>query len=90
MKSKVVAGILGILLGGWGIHKFYLGKVGAGILHILFWWTGIPTIIGVIEGIIYLVSDEKTFQQKYCKVTVDDIVDDERKEPSEDGQEKTE
>lgn len=36
MKSKIVAGIFGILLGSFGIHKFYLGKPVMGILYILF------------------------------------------------------
>ncbi len=66
MKSKVTAGVLALLLGAWGVHKFYLGKVGMGILYILFCWTGIPSIIALIEGIMYLVSDDETFQVKYC------------------------
>ena len=66
MKNKVVAGVLGILLGSFGVHKFYLGKIGWGIVYILFCWTGIPAIAGMIEGIIYLVTDEETFQVKYC------------------------
>lgn len=67
MKSKVIAGILGILLGYLGIHQFYLGKIGLGILCILFCWTGIPGIVGFIQGIMYLVMDEKEFEAKYCK-----------------------
>lgn len=66
MKNKVVAGILAILLGDLGIHKFYLGKIGWGIIYLLFCWTGIPAIIGLIEGIIYLCTDDETFQVKYC------------------------
>ncbi|MDE6275149.1 MAG: TM2 domain-containing protein [Clostridia bacterium] len=66
MKNKVVAGILAILLGDLGIHKFYLGKIGWGIVYLLFCWTGIPAIVGLIEGITYLVTDEETFQVKYC------------------------
>ncbi|NLP17266.1 MAG: NINE protein [Clostridiales bacterium] len=64
IKSKVVAGVLGILLGGLGIHKFYLGKVGMGILYLLFCWTYIPAIVGFIEGIIYLASNDHNFQVK--------------------------
>lgn len=64
VKNKVVAGLLGILLGGIGIHKFYLGKVGKGILYLLFCWTGIPAIVGFIEGIIYLCSSDENFQLK--------------------------
>ncbi len=66
MKNKYVAGILAILLGDLGIHKFYLGRIGSGILYLLFCWTGIPAIIGLIEGIIYLCTDEEKFQVKYC------------------------
>lgn len=64
IKSKIAAGILAILLGGWGIHKFYLGKVGMGIVYILFCWTGIPSLVGLIEGIIYLTSNDHNFQVK--------------------------
>lgn len=66
-KSKTTAGILAILLGGIGVHKFYLGRIGMGILYILFCWTYIPSIIGLIEGIIYLTSSEEKFYQKYVK-----------------------
>ena len=66
MKNKNVAGILAILLGDLGIHKFYLGKIGWGIVYLLFCWTGIPAIVGLIEGIIYLCTDDETFQVKYC------------------------
>lgn len=65
VKSKVVAGVLALLLGGLGIHKFYLGKIGMGILYLLFCWTGIPAIIGFIEGIIYLCSSDENFQLKH-------------------------
>jgi TM2 domain-containing membrane protein YozV len=64
-KSKVVAGILGILLGSFGIHKFYLGSIGKGILFLLFCWTGIPGLIGLIQGIIYLIEDEGKFHSRY-------------------------
>lgn len=66
-KNKVTAGILGILLGGIGVHKFYLGRVGAGIVYILFCWTGIPSIIGLIEGIIYLTATDEKFARDYVK-----------------------
>ena len=64
-KSKIAAGLLGIFLGGLGIHKFYLGKIGMGILYLLFCWTGIPSIVGFIEGIIYLCSNDENFQLKH-------------------------
>lgn len=60
-KSKTAAGLLAIFLGGIGVHKFYLRKPGMGILYILFCWTGIPALAGLIEGIIYLCSSDKDF-----------------------------
>lgn len=62
VKNKMAAGLLAIFLGCFGVHKFYLGKIGMGILYVLFFWTGIPAIIGFIEGIIYLCSNDENFQ----------------------------
>lgn len=65
VKSKVAAGLLAIFLGGIGVHKFYMGKIGMGILYLLFCWTGIPACVGFIEGIIYLCSNDENFQLKH-------------------------
>jgi len=64
IRSKIAAGLLGIILGGIGAHKFYLGKSGLGILYLLLCWTGIPSCIGFIEGIVYLTSSDHVFQIK--------------------------
>lgn len=66
-KNKTAAGLLSIFLGGLGVHKFYLGKTGMGILYLIFCWTYIPAILGVIEGIIYLTSSDENFYMKYVK-----------------------
>lgn len=63
-KSKVTAGVLRILLGGLGIHKFYLGRPLLGFLYIIFCWTYIPAIIGLVEGIIYLAQSDHNIQVK--------------------------
>lgn len=63
-KSRVTAGILALLLGGIGAHKFYLGKTGLGFLYLIFVWTFIPAIVALVEGIIYLTQDDATFAQK--------------------------
>lgn len=65
-SKKIVAGILAILLGGFGIHKFYLGMPGAGLFQFLLSWIcGIGAIIGIIEGVIYLTCDDRTFYETY-------------------------
>ncbi len=65
IKNKLVAGILAILLGGLGIHEFYLGRTGKGVLMLLLCWTYIPGIIGFIQGIMILCSNDENFQLKY-------------------------
>ena len=77
-KSKVAAGLLAILLGGLGIHKFYLGYTGPGLVNLLvntigwlvtIFLLGIPNIalwiIALIEGIIYLTKSDEEFEQTY-------------------------
>lgn len=69
IKNKIVAAILALLLGGLGIHKFYLGQNGKGVLYLLFCWTYIPAIIAFVEGIMILCSNDENFQIKYkCRI----------------------
>ena len=67
MKSKAVAVLLALFLGGIGMHKFYLGKPLWGIIYLVFCWSYIPSIISFVEGIIYLCTSENEFQAKYGK-----------------------
>ena len=62
MKKKMVAGLLGIFLGGWGIHQFYLGDAKKGIIRIVVSLVtcGIGGIWGFIEGIMILAGSIKT------------------------------
>ena len=65
-EKKVPAGILGILLGGLGIHKFYLGYTKEGVIQIvLCLLCGIGALIGLIEGIMYLVKSDEDFVNTY-------------------------
>lgn len=64
-SKKVVAGILAILLGWLGVHKFYLGYTTPGIIQILLSCVGVGGIIGLIEGIIYLTKSDEEFIQTY-------------------------
>ena len=66
-EKKVVAGILGILLGGLGIHKFYLGYTKEGIIQLVIGVVtcGVGGIIGLIEGILYLAKSDEEFVATY-------------------------
>ena len=56
--NKVIYCVLALLLGWIGAHKFYAGKIAAGILYLLFSWTCIPAIIAFIEFILALCKTE--------------------------------
>ncbi|MCH7905273.1 MAG: TM2 domain-containing protein [Armatimonadetes bacterium] len=65
-EKKVVAGILGILLGWVGAHRFYLGDTKGGLIRLaLTLCFGIGWIIGIIEGIIYLTKSDEDFVEIY-------------------------
>ena len=70
-NKKIIAGIFGILLGALGIHKFILGYTSAGLIMLLISvltlgiLSAIPSIIGLIEGIIYLTKSDDEFYQTY-------------------------
>lgn len=56
-KSKLAAGLLGIFLGGWGVHNFYLGYTGKGVAQILLnFCFGVGSIWGFVEGIMILTG----------------------------------
>jgi len=64
-KSKMVAGLLGIFLGGWGIHNFYLGNTGKAVAQLILGTVGVflffigplaSGIWGLVEGILILTS----------------------------------
>ena len=64
-RNKYLAALLAFFLGFIGIHKFYLGRTGWGIVYLLFCWTGIPAIAAFVEFIIYLVVPVETFDRWY-------------------------
>lgn len=64
-KSRLAAILLAFFLGGIGVHKFYLGRIGWGILYLVFCWTFIPALIAFVEFIIYLTMTDEAFAAKY-------------------------
>ncbi|PHS67506.1 MAG: hypothetical protein COB12_03530 [Flavobacterium sp.] len=66
-NKKLIAGLLGILIGGLGIHKFILGYTKEGIIQIVitFITCGVGSLVGLIEGIIYLTKSDEEFYNTY-------------------------
>lgn len=79
-RKKVTAGLSGIFLGAWGIHKFIIGRKTAGTIMLSFTLGGITGaclidplifpitmhVIGIIEGVIYLSRTEQNFYRLYA------------------------
>ena len=64
-KSRISAALLAFFLGFIGVHKFYLGRPGQGVLYLLFFWTLIPGIIAFVEFILLLCMSDDKFDEKY-------------------------
>ena len=74
-SNRVLAGVLGIVLGTFGVHKFVLGLIGPGIVMLLIGLVGgiltcgiasiVTQVIGIIEGIIYLTRTDQQFYEEY-------------------------
>ena len=70
-KQKIVAGLLGVLLGGLGVHHFYLGSTMAGVIELIatFVTCGVASLVGLIEGILILVMSDADFDARYNQRT---------------------
>ena len=70
-KSRGVAGLLAILIGTLGIHYFYIGKVGGGLICILLSIVtcGLWGVVTLIQGIMMLTMKSEEFERKYVNST---------------------
>lgn len=66
-KSKITAGFLAFFLGGFGVHRFYLGQWW-GVFYLLFWGSLIPSIISLIEAFVFWLTPAERWQRKYGQV----------------------
>ena len=74
-SNRIAAGICGILLGGFGVHKFILGMPVPGAIMLVLtlaggmltcgFTSGVMYVIGLIEGIVYLTKSEEDFYHTY-------------------------
>ena len=60
-NNRKEAGIIALVFGGFGMHKFYIGKYGKGILYAVFCWSFIPFFLGIADGIHYLTETDEQF-----------------------------
>ena len=70
MKTRIKAIIcsaLSLLLGGIGIQQFYLGQTKRGLLYVLFFWTGIPYLLCIVDLLKFIFMSDKSFNLKYNK-----------------------
>ena len=49
-RDKTLGGVLAIFTGTIGLHKFYMGQWKQGLVYLLFFWSGVPTVLGIIDG----------------------------------------
>lgn len=80
VSKKIAAGICGLIVGGFGVHKFMTGRSGTGGIMLGMWFGGIilafailpifatiaMNIIGFIEGILILTKSDEDFYQAYA------------------------
>lgn len=72
-EKKLVAGLLGILIGGLGIHKFFLGYQKEGLIMLLVSVLtcgigyAVMGVIGIVEGVLYLTKTDEEFEATYIQ-----------------------
>lgn len=71
--KKILAGILAIVVGSLGIHKFILGYKTEGLIMLLVTVLScgilgvVMTVIGIVEGIMYLTKSDEEFVRTYIQ-----------------------
>lgn len=71
MKKQTVALLLASTLGWLGAHRFYLGHRIAGLLYLLFCWTGIPALLSLVESIVYACTSAQKWAERYNQRRLD-------------------
>lgn len=65
MKKKDTAIVLAIFLGGFGVHRFYLGRHISGVLYLVFCWTFIPLILAFFEAAMYFFMSQEAWDLRF-------------------------
>lgn len=64
-RSMTVAAILAVFVGGFGIHRVYLGQYWRALLYFVFSWTFIPTFFGIVDAIRYVAMGQEEFDRRF-------------------------
>lgn len=70
-KSRGVAGLLALLMGAFGLHYFYLGKTGAGIIFLILCiiscgvLAAVTEIVAIIQAVLFFTSTQEEFESKW-------------------------
>lgn len=71
-KSKALTTVLAFFFGGFGIHRFYLGQRGNGVIYIILMFVfGISFLLGFIDFLAFLFMDKDKFDRRYNNVRED-------------------
>ena len=70
-RSRVAMALLAFFFGTFGVQQFYIGRIARGIFSILFCWTGVPTVAGIIEAMIIFFEDKSEFEFRYKVKAID-------------------
>jgi TM2 domain-containing membrane protein YozV len=65
MRNRKIAIALAFFLGTFGVHRFYLGQVARGVFYAIFFSTFIPTILGIIDALVFMGMSDDEFDRKY-------------------------
>lgn len=64
-KQRRTAALLAFALGAFGVHRFYLEEHGRGVAYAVFFWTFVPLLLSVRDGLRYLTMEEGRFDAAY-------------------------
>lgn len=66
-KQRILFMFYSIVFGWMGAHRYYLGQTACAVFYSLFFWTGIPLLVALIEFIVYSQINDKKFDAMYNK-----------------------
>ena len=69
-RNKIVAALLAFFLGVFGVHRFYLGRIGSGIVMLLLTCTILGLLVtglwAFVDFLRYLFMSDRDFARRYA------------------------